>query len=87
MVELTLLVVALIVSWTLLGHLFDIAVGVAQGGGCPTCGEQLEQLGWVGTVVLQDGKEAEGTERFRLLECPGCRATYREARDGTLTPD
>lgn len=87
MLELVLLVVALVVSWTLLGHLFDASVTAASDrDACPTCGARLEQLGWLGTVVLQDGKEVEGTERLRLLECPSCLGEFHEEPDGSLTP-
>ena len=88
MLELVLLVVALIVSWTLLGHLFDASVSASPDArdACPTCGAKLEQLGWLGTVVLQDGKEAEGSERVRLLECPSCLGEFHEEPDGKLTP-
>lgn len=91
MLELVLLVVALVVSWTLLGHLFDASIAATPDGrdgrdACPTCGATLEQLGWLGTVVLQDGKEVEGTERLRLLECPSCLGEFHEEPDGTLTP-
>jgi hypothetical protein len=85
--ELVILVVALLVAWALLGHLFEAGDGgIDLTDTCPGCGAKLEQLGWLGTIVFQDGKKVEDTNRTRLMECPECLGSFREEPDGTFTP-